>query len=178
MATITVTTFLSLDGVMEDPSWSMPYWNDDIAAFKGEEMDACTAMLLGRVTYQGFAAAWPNSTDEGADQFNSLPKYVASTTLTSTEWNATLLTGDVPEAVAELKRHTSGDLLVHGSATLVRTLTAHDLVDNYRFLVYPVVLGSGKRLFDDSPKATLDLLECRPIGTTGVVALRYAPKRG
>jgi dihydrofolate reductase len=176
MATITVTTFLSLDGVMENPAWSAPYWNEDIAAFKGEEM-ACTGLLLGRVTYQGFAAAWPNSTDEGADTFNSLPKYVASTTLTSTEWNATLLTGDVPEAVAELKRRTSGELMVHGSATLVRTLAAHDLVDNYRFLVYPVVLGSGKRLFDDWTKTTLDLVESRPIGNTGVTALRYAPKR-
>jgi dihydrofolate reductase len=177
MATITVTEFLSLDGVMENPAWSMPYWNDDIAAFKAEESEGCTALLLGRVTYQGFAAAWPNSTDEGADHFNSLRKYVASTTLTETEWNATLLAGPVPEAVAELKERESGDIQVHGSATLVRTLMAHDLVDNYRFLVYPVVLGTGKRLFDETTTATLELQESRRVGTTGVTALRYTPER-
>jgi dihydrofolate reductase len=178
MATITVTEFLSLDGVMENPAWSIPYWNDDIAAFKGEESEACTALLLGRVTYQEFAAAWPDSTDEGADHFNSLPKFVASTTLTDTEWNATLLTGPVPAAVAELKQRESGDIQVHGSATLVQTLIAHDLVDHYRFLVYPVVLGTGKRLFDETTTATLELQESRPIGSTGVTALRYTPERG
>jgi dihydrofolate reductase len=178
MATITVTTFLSLDGVMENPAWTAPYWNDDIAAFKAEETTPGTAMLLGRVTYQAFAAAWPTSTDEGAAVFNPMRKYVASTTLTDTEWNATLLTGPVPQAVAELKERETGQLVVHGSAALVRTLIAHDLVDSYRFLVYPVVLGTGKRLFDESTRATLELQDSRPVGTTGVTALRYAPKRG
>ena len=175
---VVVSEFLSLDGVMADPSWTAPYWNDEIAAFKGDETTAAEALLLGRVTYEMFAAVWPTSTDEGAPAINALPKYVASTTLDQTEldrtgWNGHLLAGDVPEAVRTLKREPGGDLLVWGSAQLARTLTAHGLVDEYRLLVYPVVLGSGKRLFE-AERADLELVEARPFGT-GVTALVYRP---
>lgn len=172
---VVVSEFVSLDGVMEDPSWTAPYWNDEIAAFKGEEDSAADALLLGRVTYEMFSAVWPTSDDPGAPRINSLHKYVASTTLTQEDldrvnWNATLLEGDVADAVRTLKQEPGGDLLVWGSAELTRTLIAHDLVDEYRLIVYPVVLGGGKRLFG-TEAATLDLVETRPFksGATGLV---------
>ena len=175
---VVVSEFVSLDGVMSDPSWTAPYWNDEIAAFKGDETSAAEALLLGRVTYEMFAAVWPTSTDEGAPAINALPKYVASTTLGQADldragWNGHLLAGDAPEAVRALKREPGGDLLVWGSAELARALTAHGLVDEYRLLVYPVVLGRGKRLFEEE-QATLELVEARPFGS-GVTALVYRP---
>ena len=167
---VVVTEFLSLDGVMEAPSWTFPYWNDEIAAFKGEEMSRAEALLLGRVTYEEFAAVWPSSQDEGADQFNAIPKIVVSTTLAQSDldrtgWNGHLLVGEMPEAVRALKREPGGDLLVHGSARLVQSLTAHGLVDEYRLLVYPVVLGSGKRLFE-AEQARLDLVQAPSTSTS------------
>ncbi len=178
MRKLVVTEFLSLDGVMEDPAWTFPYWNDEIAAFKGEETSASDALLLGRVTYEGFAAAWPQREDDGAEYFNSVRKHVVSTTLDETlEWNnSTLIKGDVVEQVTDLKRQEGEDITVHGSATLAQTLMEHDLVDNYRLLVYPVVLGGGKRLFKEGIPATLKLLESRSFGS-GVVALIYEPDR-
>jgi dihydrofolate reductase len=175
---LVVSEFLSLDGVMEDPSWTAPYWNEEIAAFKGEEDGAAGSLLLGRVTYEQFAAAWPTSRDEGADHINALHKYVASTTLTQadldrTGWNASLLHGAVPEAVRALKQEPGGDLLVWGSARLVRTLVEHGLVDEYRLIVYPVLLGRGKRLFD-AEEALLELIEARPF-RSGATALVYRP---
>jgi dihydrofolate reductase len=175
---VVVSEFVSLDGVVEEPSWTAPYWNDEAAAFKGEEDAAADALLLGRLTYEMFAAAWPSSTEEGADRINALPKYVASTTLDQadldrTGWNGRLLGSDVPEAVRALKREPGGDLLVWGSAQLVRTLTEHRLVDEYRLLVYPVILGNGKRLFE-AERATLQLVEARPF-RSGVTALVYRP---
>lgn len=173
---IVVTEFVSLDGVMEEPGWTFPYWNDEIAAFKGEETSASDALLLGRVTYQGFAAAWPESTDEGADYFNSVRKYVVSTTLEEPlEWNnSALIKDDVAEEIANLKQQDGKDITVHGSATLVQTLMQHDLVDRYRLLVYPVIVGKGKRLFEEGVPATLGLLQSRSFGS-GVVALVYEP---
>lgn len=177
MRNIVVTTFLSLDGVMENPAWTFPYWNDDIATFKGEETSANQALLLGRVTYQGFAAAWPESTDEGAAYFNSARKYVVSTTLNTVEWNnSTLIKGNIVDDLINLKQQDGQDLVVHGSATLVRTLMHHNLVDRYRLLVYPVVLGHGKRLFAEGTTATLKLVETRSFNS-GVVALIYEPNR-
>lgn len=176
MRRIVVTEFLSLDGVMENPGWSMPYWNDTIAKFKGEEQLACDALLLGRVTYEGFAAAWPQSKDEGAEMMNSLPKYVVSTTLQAVTWNnSRLIRGDVAAAIADLKRQKGRDILVYGSGALVQTLIQHDLVDTWRLLVYPVVLGKGQRLFAEGATATLDLVSATPMGS-GVVALIYARK--
>jgi dihydrofolate reductase len=177
MRNLVVTEFLSLDGVMENPGWTFPYWNDEIAHFKGEESMAGDALLLGRVTYQGFAAAWPNSKDEGANYFNNVRKYVVSTTLDTVEWNnSTLIKGNVVEEIARLKQQEGKDIVVHGSATLVQTLMRHDLVDRYRLLVYPVVLGEGKRLFQDGTAATLKLIDAQSF-SSGVAALVYAPAR-
>jgi dihydrofolate reductase len=174
---IIVTEFLSLDGVMEEPAWTFPYWNDEIAQFKGEETSAGEALLLGRVTYQGFAAAWPKSEDEGADYFNNARKYVVSTTLDKVEWNnSTLLKDNIVIEITKLKQQEGSDIVVHGSGTLVQTLMLHDLVDRYRLLVYPVVLGKGKRLFQEGTTATLKLVEAKSF-SSGVAALIYQPHR-
>jgi dihydrofolate reductase len=175
---IVVTEFLSVDGVMEEPAWTFPYWNDEIAKFKGEESSASDALLLGRVTYQGFAAAWPESKDEGADYFNSVRKYVVSNTLEEPlEWtNSTLIKANIVEEITILKQQDGKDITVHGSATLVQALMQHDLVDRYRLLVYPVVLGKGKRLFKEGIPATLKLLGSQSF-SSGVVALVYEPDR-
>lgn len=177
MRKIIVTEFLSLDGVMEEPAWTFKYWNDEIASFKGEESSACDALLLGRVTYEGFAAAWPESKDEGADYFNNVRKYVVSTTLDTAEWNnSTVIKDNVVAEITKLKQQDGKDIAVHGSATLVQTLMQHDLVDRYRLLVYPVVLGTGKRLFKEGATATLQLLESQSF-SSGVTALIYEPDR-
>lgn len=175
MRKIVVTEFITLDGVVENPAWSFKYWNDEIAAFKGEETSASDALLLGRVTYQGFAAAWPQSTDEGAPYFNSVRKYVVSTTLDNAEWNNSVLIKDnIVEEITRLKQQDGNDITVHGSATLVQALMEHNLVDRFRLLVYPVVLGEGKRLFKEGTAATLKLVESRSF-SSGVAALIYEP---
>jgi dihydrofolate reductase len=177
MRKIIVTEFLSLDGVMENPAWSFKYWNDEIAKFKGEETTPNDVLLLGRVTYQGFAAAWPQSKDEGAPYFNSVRKYVVSNTLDKLEWNnSVLLKGDAVEEITKLKQQDGENLVVHGSATLVQTLIQHGLVDTLRLLVYPVVIGAGKRLFQDGTTATLKLAETRSF-SSGVVGLIYEADR-
>jgi len=179
MRKVVVAEFLSLDGVMDEPAWTVPYWNDEIAKFKYDELFASDAHLLGRVTYQGFAAAWPSRTDEQgfADRMNSLPKYVVSTTLEKVEWNNShLIKKNVVEEISRLKQQPGQDILVAGSATLVNTLVEHDLVDEYHLLIYPVVLGQGKRLFKDGSKATLKLVETKSF-SSGVVAHIYQPDR-
>ncbi len=180
MRKLVVTQFVTLDGVMEDPhKWSFPYWNDEIAKIKYDEMFASDAQLLGRVTYQGFAAAWPSRTDEQgfADRLNSLPKYVVSTTLEKAEWNNShLIKENIPEEISRLKQQPGQDILVHGSRTLVQTLIQHDLIDQYNLLVYPIVLGNGKRLFKDGSKANLKLVETKTF-STGVILARYQPDR-
>jgi dihydrofolate reductase len=178
MRKVVVTEFMSLDGVMEDPGWTFKYWNDEIAKFKGEESSASDALLLGRVTYEGFAAAWPESKDEGADYFNSVRKYVVSKTLEEPlEWNnSTLIKDNIVEEIINLKEQDGKDITVHGSATLVQTLMRHDLVDRYRLLLYPVVVGKGKRLFREGIPATLKLLGSQ-LFSSGVVALVYEPER-
>jgi len=177
MRNLIVTTFLSLDGVMENPAWTFPYWNDETAQFKGEESLASDALLLGRVTYQGFAAAWPQSKDEGAAYFNGVRKYVVSTTLEAVEWNnSALIKADVVEEIRKLKQQDGMDIAVHGSATLVQTLIQHDLVDRYRLLIYPVIVGKGIRLFQDDTAATLKLVQAQAF-SSGVVALIYEPDR-
>lgn len=176
MRQLVVTEFLSLDGVMENPAWTFPYWNDEIAAFKGEESDATDALLLGRVTYEGFAAAWPTSQDEGADYFNNVRKYVVSTTLDRADWNNSVIIRDnVAAEIQRLKQQPGGDITVHGSAILAQWLLEQGLVDRLRLLVYPVVVGGGKRLFNEVA-ATFKLVEAKPLAA-GVTALIYEPER-
>jgi dihydrofolate reductase len=187
LATIAVTEFISLDGVVEDPGGAEGFkyggWTFEIArgeegdAFKLEETMATEALLLGRVTYEGFAAAWPSREGEFADKFNNMPKYVVSSTLKDPDWtNTTVLDGDAVQAVSKLKADTDGQLVVHGSIQLAQTLLEHDLVDELRLMLFPVVLGQGKRLFGEtSDKKTLQLAESRPVGD-GVVILVYRRK--
>ena len=186
MGRIVVTEFVSLDGVMEDPGgaenfkyggWSFEFSRGDEGdKFKLDEALESEALLLGRVTYEGFAEAWPSREGEFADKFNNMPKYVVSSTLDDAEWNnSTVIKGDVPEQVAKLKDEIDGDIVVHGSAHLVQTLLEHDLVDELRLMVFPVVLGSGKRLFDEtSDKKPLRLVDSKVVGD-GVAILIHEP---
>jgi len=168
----------------EDPyehaGWTMPFWSDEIGKFKLDELKTADALLLGRETYEGFARAWPSRKDEEgfADRMNGLPKYVLSGTLKELHWNNShLIEGDFAQGVSGLKMRPGRDVLVAGSARLVGLLMQHSLVDEFRLLVYPVVLGSGKRLFREASKTELRLVESRPVGTNGVVLLRYGQAR-
>jgi dihydrofolate reductase len=186
MGRIVVTEFVSLDGVMEDPGgaegfapggWTFKFkQGEDGAKFKVDETRDSEALLLGRVTYQGFAAAWPSRDGEFADKFNNMPKYVVSSTLEKADWNnSTVLKGDVVTEVSKLREHLHGDIVVHGSAQLVQTLVAHDLVDELRLMLFPVVLGSGKRLFGDaSDMKSLKLVDSKTVGD-GIAILIYKP---
>jgi len=178
MRKVVVSEFVSLDGVIEEPSWTFQFSSEEQQKFKFDELFASDALLLGRVTYEGFAAAWPSATDEEgfADRMNGLPKYVVSTTLEEPlEWNnSRLIEGDVAEEVSRLKQQPGHDILIYGSGELVHTLMQHDLIDEYRLMVYPVVLGSGKRLFRDGINTTLRLVETRTF-SSGVVVLSYRP---
>jgi dihydrofolate reductase len=183
---IVVTEFVSLDGVIEDPGGSEDFkyggWSFEISSgeeggkFKLDETFASDALLLGRVTYEGFAAAWPSRDGEFADKFNTMPKYVVSSTIDAPTWNnTTVLKGEVAEEVAKLKENVDGNIVVHGSARLAQTLLDHGLVDELRLMVYPVVLGSGKRLFGDtSDKKPLKLVDSKIVGD-GVAILVYQP---
>lgn len=175
MRTLIVTTFLSLDGVMENPMWTFPYWNDEIASFKGEETSHGEHLLLGRVTYEGFAAAWPqrSGAETGADYFNGTRKYVITSTLDNLTWNNSVaLKGDVVEEVTKLKQGDGPDIVVHGSGKLVQTLIQNKLVDRIRVIVYPLVLGTGQKLFEEGTEAKLKLVEARPF-SSGAVGLIY-----
>jgi dihydrofolate reductase len=184
MARIVVTEFVSLDGVMEAPGGGEDFrhagWTFEIERgdegdqFKLDETMGSEALLLGRVTYEGFARAWPTREGEFADKFNSMPKYVVSSTLKDPDWtNTTVLDGDVVEEVTKLKDELNGDVVVHGSAQLAQTLVEHDLVDELRLMVFPVVLGNGKRLFGETTdKKPLRLAESKVVGD-GVMILRY-----
>jgi dihydrofolate reductase len=184
MGRIVVTEFVSLDGVMEDPGGSESFrhggWSFEIERgpegnkFKLDETMASDALLLGRTTYEGFAAAWPTRDGEFADKFNTMPKYVVSSTLENPEWaNTTVLKGDVAEETARLKEELDGNIVVHGSARLTQTLLEHDLVDELRLMVYPVLLGDGKRLFGaTSGKKPFELAESKVVGD-GVAILVY-----
>jgi dihydrofolate reductase len=184
MGRIVATEFVSLDGVIEAPGGGEEFkhagWTFEIERgdegdkFKLDETMSSDALLLGRVTYEGFAAAWPTREGEFADKFNTMPKYVVSATLAEPEWNnSTVLKADVAEEVAKLKREHDGDIVVHGSAQLVQTLLEHDLVDELRLMVFPVVLGSGKRLFGEtSDKKPLRLVSSKVVGD-GVAIMVY-----
>jgi dihydrofolate reductase len=186
MGRIVVTEFVSLDGVMEDPGGSENFkhggWSFEIGRgdegdkFKLDEAFASEALLLGRRTYEGFAAAWPSREGEFADKFNTMPKYVVSSTLAAPEWqNSTVLKGDLGTEVTKLKQEYDGDIVVHGSAQLVQTLLEQDLVDELRLMVYPIVLGSGKRIFGElNDKKPLRLVDSKIVGD-GVAILTYEP---
>ena len=182
MGTIAVTDFISLDGVVEDPGgaedfehggWAFQFERgDDGDKFKLDETMASEALLLGRRTYEGFAAAWPEREGEFADKFNNMPKYVVSTTLSDPDWNnTTVISGDVAAEVAKLKDEVEGEIQIPGSIQLVNTLLEEGLIDEYRLMVYPVVLGSGKRLFSDhSEMSRLKLRDTKTVGE-GLVIL-------
>ena len=188
MGRIIVTEFVSLDGVMEDPGGSEQFkyggWSFDYARgeqgdkFKVDETMQADAQLLGRVTYEGFAEAWPSRDGEFADRFNSMPKFVVSSTLKDPEWaNTTVLDGDVKEAVSRLKDDVDGDIVVHGSAQLAQTLLDLDLVDEVRLMVFPVVLGAGKRLFGETADRKPMRLASHQVVGDGVAIMVYEPAR-
>ena len=183
MRKIVVTEFVSLDGVMEAPggddgfrhgAWTMDYADDEGFGYKLDEVMEHDTLLLGRVTYQGFAAAWPSRDGDFADKMNGMEKVVVSTTLDELEWNnSRRVSDDVAEQVAALKEQPGQDVLIAGSATLVRFLTAHDLIDEYRLMVFPVVLGGGKRVFaDDGARKNLRLAGARTLDS-GSLILTY-----
>jgi dihydrofolate reductase len=183
MSKLVVSQFITLDGVVEDPGGSEGFERGGWAfqfergaegdQFKLDELTASDALLLGRVTYEGFAAAWPSRTGAFADKFNTMPKYVVSTTLDEPGWsNSTVIRDNVAAEVARLKDQPGGDILVNGSVQLVHTLLEHDLVDELRLMVFPVVLGSGKRLFGDTAGATaFRPIETKPAGSVAILTL-------
>jgi dihydrofolate reductase len=184
MGRIVVTEFVSLDGVMQAPGGGEDFkhagWTFAIDRgaegdkFKLDEALNAEALLLGRVTYEGFAAAWPSMEGEFADKFNGMPKYVISSTLTQASWNnSTLLSGDLVEEVTKLRETLAGEIVVNGSAQLVQALIEHDLIDELRLMLFPVILGSGKRLFGEaSEKHSLRLSDSKTVGD-GVAILTY-----
>src|SRR5881396_762041 len=188
MGKIVVTEFVSLDGVMEDPGGAEGFkyggWTFEISRgdegdkFKLDETSDSEALLLGRVTYEGFAKAWPSREGEFADKFNRMPKYVISSTLKKADWNnSTILSGDVIEEITKVKKKLKGNIVVHGSAQLVHALVANDLIDELRLMVFPVILGSGKKLFDGmDEKKSMKLISSQTVGD-GVGILIYEPKQ-
>jgi dihydrofolate reductase len=178
MRKLVESTFVTLDGVISSPHvWGPPYWNEEHDAYAGKLLFAADALLLGRETYEGFAQSWPGRTgDPYADRINSLPKYVASTTLERADaWNGTLLQGDVATAVAELKRRPGENILKFGTGTLDRTLIADGLVDEFHFWMFPAIAGTGDRLLDGLDTTHLELLETTRF-TSGIVVLTYGRK--
>lgn len=188
MSNVVVSQFVTLDGIFEDPGgsegtagggWAFKFnRGPEGDQFKLDELDAAGALLLGRVTYEGFAQAWPSVQDEQgfADKMNGMPKYVVSTTLTHADWqNSTILNKNVVEEIQHLKEQPGQNILVAGSGRLVHTLMQHQLVDEYRFMVHPLVLGKGKRLFtEETGQVKLRLVETKAF-TTGIVILHYQP---
>ena len=189
MGKLVVTEFITLDGIIEDPGgsegtkhggWSFRHPAPEGMQFKAEELERSDAQLLGRVTYEGFAAAWPAMAESGGEfaaKMNAMPKFVVSATLTEAAWNnTTILSGDLAAEVAGLKDRYAGDILVAGSARLVQSLAELGLVDEYRLMVHPVILGSGKRLFAEGNAGTgFELAESRTVGPD-VLLLIYRPE--
>ena len=184
MGKIVAAEYVTLDGVTEDPGpagefehrgWSLPYWNDELSEYQSELLFASDALLLGRVTYEEFVASWPlRSGDPFTDRMNSLPKFVASTTLEGPlEWNATLLDGDLAEEVRKLREQRDQNLLIYGSGELVHTLRQHNLIDDYRVMLYPLVLASGKRFLREGGDKTALVLTDAKTTSTGVAVLTY-----
>ena len=184
MRQLIAAEYLSLDGRMEDPGpsgdfehrgWTMPYWSDELAAYQADLLFASDALLLGRVTFEEFAAAWPSrSGDPFTDRMNSLPKFVASrASREPLTWNATRLEGDVAEAVRKLKQQAGKSILIYGSSELVNTLMQHRLIDVFRVMLYPLTLGTGRRFFRDGSEQSLLSLTSAKMTSTGVAVLTY-----
>jgi dihydrofolate reductase len=182
------STFVSLDGIIDDTQagtveraqphfWGQPYWDEDHAGYAGKLGASADALLLGRVTYEGFALAWGSMEGPEADAMNSMPKYVASRTLTETTWNATVIQGDVAEEVAKLKEQPGKNILKYGTGELDKTLVEHGLVDEFHFWYFPVVVGAGRHLFEGAGFDTthLKLAEVNQFGS-GIVVHVYVPK--
>ena len=181
MRKVIVSEFVSLDGVIETPSWSIQLTGEEQQKYKLDELSASDSLLLGRATYEELAAQWPHLSERYGgytDMMNTYPKYVVSTTLQEPlEWNAALIEGDVAEEILRLKREPGKDILVYGSGDLVGTLMQHNLADEYRLMVFPVVVGGGKRLFKDGgAQIALELVDSKTF-STGVVYLTYRPAR-
>ena len=174
MRRIKLAMYVSIDDVFENPAWTAPFWNDELAKMQKDWLFSSDALLLGRVTYEAFASHWPKVTDnEGfADRMNSMPKYVASRTLQTTTWNASIVKGNVSEEVSKLTQRSGADLLIYGSGDLVAELTRQGLIDQYRLMLHPVVVGSGKRLFDGVGTTTMRLVGHQTT-KTGVVVLDF-----
>jgi dihydrofolate reductase len=190
MGRVVVSEFITVDGIVEDPGGSENFARGGWAfafdrgaegdQFKLDEVMASQALLLGRVTYEGFAEAWPSRSGDFADKFNDMAKYVVSTTLKQPEWNnSTVIDHDISASVERLKRDLDGDILVNGSVQLTQMLTEHGLVDEYRLMIFPTVLGAGKRLFGETPAATtLNLVDAHQAGETLIVTYEPAATRG
>lgn len=174
MRKVIASVYTTLDGYIDNPqNWSLKYWDDDYSEYGSRLLYGSDALLMGRVTYEGFNASWPSRTGEFADRINAMPKYVASTTLDGElEWNATVLKGDVARAVAELKEQPGGDLLIYGTGRLTDTLMEHGLLDEYHIWVCPDVIGQGEPLFRPGTRATLAHAGTTTFGS-GVVVLNY-----
>jgi dihydrofolate reductase len=176
MRKIVVVTYLSLDGVMEQPAWSMPYWGEELWNFQRENLFCSDALLLGRTTYEEFKQVWSSRTDEAgfADRMNSMPKFVVTSSTAAPEWNATFITGDIPGEITKLKDQPGQDILVNGSGRLCELLRRNMLIDEYRLMVFPVVVGHGRRLFSEDAATTLELAETMATDK-GVMVSTYRP---
>jgi dihydrofolate reductase len=185
MGELVVTEFISLDGVIEEPKWTFEFDRGEAGNdFKDEELMAADVQLLGRITYEGFAEAWPKMRDsqgEYGEKFNAMPHFVVSTTFSDEDasWdNSTVIREDVAGSVQKLKDEIENDILVQGSSRLVQTLAAERLVDRYRLMLFPIVLGGGKRLFEaGTPRETLTVERYEPVGPDGVMVSELRVKR-
>jgi dihydrofolate reductase len=180
MRKVIASEFVTLDGVIENPDWSLRFMGEEQQNYKFDELSASDALLLGRVTYEEFSAQWPDLTEqfgEYADMMNGYPKHVVSSTLQEPlEWNASLIEGDLVEEVSRLKQQPGKDIVIFGSGKLVNALMRDDLIDEYRLMIFPIIVGSGQRLFADGiDEMGLELVDSKTLAT-GVVYLTYQPE--
>jgi dihydrofolate reductase len=174
---IVASMLMAMDGVVENPQWTSQFRSEESQKYKFDELFASDALLLGRITYQGLAAAWPGATGAYGERINRMPKYVPTTTLQEAEWNATLIKDNVGEEVTRLKQESGQDILIFGSVELIHSLMQEDLIDEYRLMVFPIIVGNGKRLFHgESQQKEFKLVQSQTFGS-GVVVLTYEPNR-
>ncbi|HET8839809.1 MAG TPA: dihydrofolate reductase family protein [Ktedonobacteraceae bacterium] len=174
---IVASMLMALDGVVENPQWTVPFRSEESQRYKFDELVASDALLLGRITYQELAAGWPGIPGAYGERINRMPKYVPTTTLQEAEWNATLIKDHIVEEVTRLKQESGQDLLIFGSVELIHSLMQEDLIDEYRLMVFPIVVGNGKRLFPgESQQKEFNLVQSHTFGS-GVVVLTYEPRR-